>query len=102
MKGQGAASMQTIANKLGSSLGPPHLGVLLQALLAGLPGRTWTGKVSLLYISYIHILASAVNPFIILSLMFGILYKLANFHHCLISESTLYKSSKNTETTIKL
>ncbi len=48
MKAQGAAAMNTIATELGSSLGPPHLGLLLDALLAGLSGRTWTGKEALL------------------------------------------------------
>ena len=46
MKAQGASAMSTIANKLSSNLGPPHLGMLLGALLKGLSGRTWTGKVN--------------------------------------------------------
>lgn len=45
-KAQAARAMSTIADKLGSNLGPPHLGNLLSALLAGLQGRTWAGKVS--------------------------------------------------------
>ena len=48
MKAQGAAAMNTIATKLGANLGPPHLGMLLSALLTGLSGRTWTGKEALL------------------------------------------------------
>ena len=46
MKAQAAATMNKIAAKLGSNLGPPHLGLLLGALVSGLAGRTWTGKVS--------------------------------------------------------
>ena len=45
MKAQGAAAMSLVAQKLGANLGPPHLGVVLSALVAGLGGRTWTGKV---------------------------------------------------------
>jgi len=48
MKAQAASAMKTMATKLGSQLGPPHLGLLLNALLEGLSGRTWTGKESLL------------------------------------------------------
>ncbi|NXY77764.1 ECM29 protein, partial [Glareola pratincola] len=44
MKAQGAAAMASIAKQT-SSLVPPHLGIVLSALLQGLPGRTWTGKV---------------------------------------------------------
>ena len=44
-KAQAAAAMSTVADKLGSNLGPPHLGNLLSALLVGLQGRTWAGKV---------------------------------------------------------
>lgn len=44
MKAQGAAAMASIAKQTGS-LVPPHLGMVLSALLQGLPGRTWTGKV---------------------------------------------------------
>ncbi|XP_046357928.2 proteasome adapter and scaffold protein ECM29-like isoform X1 [Haliotis rufescens] len=47
-KAQAAAAMSTVATKLGSSLGPPHLGNLLTALLNGLQGRTWDGKEALL------------------------------------------------------
>ena len=45
MKAQGAAAMRKMADKLGTNLGPPHLGLVLSALLEGLQGRTWTGKV---------------------------------------------------------
>ena len=44
-KAQAAAAMSTVADKLGSNLGPPHLGNLMSALLIGLQGRTWAGKV---------------------------------------------------------
>ncbi|XP_068278547.1 proteasome adapter and scaffold protein ECM29 isoform X3 [Nyctibius grandis] len=47
MKAQGAAAMASIAKQTGS-LVPPHLGIVLSALLPGLPGRTWTGKEELL------------------------------------------------------
>ncbi|XP_041357221.1 proteasome adapter and scaffold protein ECM29-like [Gigantopelta aegis] len=47
-KAQAAAAMSTVASKLGSNLGSPHLGVVLKALLTGLQGRTWEGKESLL------------------------------------------------------
>ncbi|XP_035746663.1 proteasome adapter and scaffold protein ECM29 isoform X1 [Egretta garzetta] len=47
MKAQGAAAMASIAKQTGSLL-PPHLGIVLSALLQGLPGRTWTGKEELL------------------------------------------------------
>ncbi|XP_053152364.1 proteasome adapter and scaffold protein ECM29 isoform X2 [Hemicordylus capensis] len=47
MKAQGAAAMASIA-KQSSSLVPPHLGMVLTALLQGLSGRTWTGKEELL------------------------------------------------------
>uniref|UniRef100_A0A8U7P1K2 Ecm29 proteasome adaptor and scaffold n=1 Tax=Corvus moneduloides TaxID=1196302 RepID=A0A8U7P1K2_CORMO len=47
MKAQGAAAMASIAKQTGS-LVPPHLGMVLSALLQGLPGRTWTGKEELL------------------------------------------------------
>ncbi|XP_061311111.1 proteasome adapter and scaffold protein ECM29 isoform X3 [Pezoporus flaviventris] len=47
MKAQGAAAMASIAKQTGS-LVPPHLGIVLSALLQGLPGRTWTGKEELL------------------------------------------------------
>ncbi|XP_077980977.1 proteasome adapter and scaffold protein ECM29-like [Glandiceps talaboti] len=48
MKAQAASAMSTVATKLGSTLKPPHLGILLKALLKGLSGRTWDGKESLL------------------------------------------------------
>uniref|UniRef100_A0A8D2L4M6 Ecm29 proteasome adaptor and scaffold n=1 Tax=Varanus komodoensis TaxID=61221 RepID=A0A8D2L4M6_VARKO len=47
MKAQGAAAMASIAKQTGS-LAPPHLGMVLTALLQGLSGRTWTGKEELL------------------------------------------------------
>ncbi|XP_071280563.1 proteasome adapter and scaffold protein ECM29 isoform X3 [Agelaius tricolor] len=47
MKAQGAAAMASIAKQT-TSLVPPHLGMVLSALLQGLPGRTWTGKEELL------------------------------------------------------
>lgn len=48
-KAQAAAAMSTVADKLGSNLGPPHLGNLMSALLIGLQGRTWAGKEALLH-----------------------------------------------------
>lgn len=45
MKAQGAAAMASIAKQTGS-LVPPHLGMVVGALLQGLSGRTWTGKVN--------------------------------------------------------
>ncbi|XP_039184910.1 proteasome adapter and scaffold protein ECM29 isoform X2 [Crotalus tigris] len=47
MKAQGAAAMASIAKQTGV-LVPPHLGMVLAALLQGLPGRTWAGKEELL------------------------------------------------------
>lgn len=47
MKAQGAATMASIAKQTGA-LVPPHLGMVLTALLQGLPGRTWAGKVKAL------------------------------------------------------
>ena len=44
-KAQAARAMATVAERMGSQLGPPHLGQLLDALLAALLSRTWTGKV---------------------------------------------------------
>ena len=46
MKAQGAAAMSKVATKLGRTLGPPQLGMLLTGLLKGMVGRTWSGKVS--------------------------------------------------------
>ncbi len=46
MKAQGAAAMATIAKQQTGSLVAPHLGMVLSALLQGLAGRTWTGKVT--------------------------------------------------------
>lgn len=45
MKAQGAAAMASIAKQQTGSLVPPHLGMVLDTLLQGLPGRTWAGKV---------------------------------------------------------
>ena len=45
MKAQGAAAMASIAKQQTGSLVAPHLGMVLSALLQGLVGRTWTGKV---------------------------------------------------------
>lgn len=47
-KAQAAAAMSSVASTLKERLGPPHLGHLLNTLLAGLYGRTWTGKEALL------------------------------------------------------
>ena len=44
MKAQGAIAMASIAKQT-SSLVPPYLGMILAALLQGLAGRTWAGKV---------------------------------------------------------
>ncbi|PIO30199.1 hypothetical protein AB205_0202450 [Aquarana catesbeiana] len=48
MKAQGAAAMASIAKQQTGSLVPPHLGMVLDTLLQGLPGRTWAGKEELL------------------------------------------------------
>lgn len=48
MKAQGAAAMATVAKQQTGSLVPPHLGMVLSALMQGLAGRTWTGKEELL------------------------------------------------------
>lgn len=45
MKAQGAAAMATVAKEQTGSLVAPHLGMVLSALLQGLSGRTWSGKV---------------------------------------------------------
>lgn len=47
MKAQGAAAMATIAKEQTGSLVAPHLGMVLSALMQGLSGRTWSGKVRL-------------------------------------------------------
>lgn len=47
-KAQSAAAMSSVASTLKERLGPPHLGHLLNTLLSGLSGRTWTGKEALL------------------------------------------------------
>lgn len=44
MKAQGAIAMASIAKQT-SSLVPPYLGMVLSALVQGLAGRTWAGKV---------------------------------------------------------
>ncbi|XP_041951493.1 proteasome adapter and scaffold protein ECM29 [Alosa sapidissima] len=48
MKAQGAAAMATVAKQQTGSLVPPHLGMVLGALMQGLAGRTWAGKEELL------------------------------------------------------
>ncbi|KAM9329749.1 proteasome adapter and scaffold protein ECM29 [Gastrophryne carolinensis] len=48
MKAQGAATIASIAKQQTGSLVPPHLGMILNTLLQGLPGRTWSGKEELL------------------------------------------------------
>ena len=45
IKAQGAAAMATVAREQTGSLVAPHLGLVLTALLNGLAGRTWAGKV---------------------------------------------------------
>jgi len=47
VKAQSGAAACTVAEKLGTQLGPPHLTSLLNAVITALPGRTWTGKVCL-------------------------------------------------------
>ncbi|KAK7476082.1 hypothetical protein BaRGS_00032709 [Batillaria attramentaria] len=47
-KAQAARAMATVANRLGQQLRQPYLGQLLDALLAALSSRTWTGKEALL------------------------------------------------------
>lgn len=51
MKAQGAIAMASIAKQT-SSLVPPYLGMILSALLQGLAGRTWTGKVKELFVPH--------------------------------------------------
>lgn len=46
MKAQGAAAMATVAKEQTGSLVAPHLGMVLTALMQGLSGRTWAGKVA--------------------------------------------------------
>jgi len=48
MKAQGAAAMATVAKEQTGSLVAPHLGMVLTALMQGLSGRTWAGKVAAL------------------------------------------------------
>ena len=45
VKAQAARAIATVADKLGGQLGRPHLAALLSAVLDGLSGRTWQGKV---------------------------------------------------------
>ena len=47
MKAQGAAAMATVAKEQTGSLVAPHLGLVLTALMQGLSGRTWAGKVTI-------------------------------------------------------
>lgn len=47
MKAQGAAAMATVAKEQTGSLVAPHLGLVLTALMQGLSGRTWAGKVNI-------------------------------------------------------
>lgn len=47
MKAQGAAAMATVAKEQTGSLVAPHLGMILSALMQGLSGRTWSGKVTI-------------------------------------------------------
>lgn len=61
MKAQGAAAMATVAKEQTGSLVAPHLGMVLTALVQGLSGRTWAGKVTTgeprkkkLFCFYIH------------------------------------------------
>lgn len=51
MKAQGAAAMATVAKEQTGSLVAPHLGMVLTALMQGLSGRTWAGKVTTDYTS---------------------------------------------------
>lgn len=50
MKAQGAAAMATVAKEQTGSLVAPHLGMVLTALMQGLSGRTWAGKVTTDYL----------------------------------------------------
>jgi hypothetical protein len=75
-KAQGAQAMKTLATKLGDSgtLTAPHLGLLLEALLNGLPGRIWVGKVlhSLShspYYAFINMILYVLSPLTILSVL---------------------------------
>lgn len=49
MKAQGAAAMATVAKEQTGSLVAPHLGLVLSALMQGLSGRTWAGKVTVAF-----------------------------------------------------
>lgn len=53
MKAQGAAAMATVAKEQTGSLVAPHLGMVLTALMQGLSGRTWAGKVTATTISFL-------------------------------------------------
>lgn len=46
-KAQAATAIGTVAKKLGKNLESPSLDHLLSAVLKGLSGRTWNGKVNL-------------------------------------------------------
>lgn len=48
VKAQAAAALGRAAAALGSALAGPQLDAMLEALLTGLPGRTWDGKQALL------------------------------------------------------
>nr|XP_032808549.1 proteasome adapter and scaffold protein ECM29 [Petromyzon marinus] len=48
LKAQGAAALAAVARLHAPSLGNPFLGLVLEALLQGLQGRTWAGKEELL------------------------------------------------------
>ena len=46
MKARAATAIETIVSKMKGNLKAPELDTLLAALLQGLSGRTWTGKVN--------------------------------------------------------
>ena len=69
MKAQGAAAMATVAKEQTGSLVAPHLGMVLTALMDGLSGRTWTGKVK------------TANPF-------SLFYQLFSFSHSTVNRQT--------------
>ena len=46
IKSRSATAMETIANKLKENLKSPQLDIIVEALINGLGGRTWKGKVS--------------------------------------------------------
>uniref|UniRef100_A0A3Q1J8R8 Ecm29 proteasome adaptor and scaffold n=1 Tax=Anabas testudineus TaxID=64144 RepID=A0A3Q1J8R8_ANATE len=57
MKAQGAAAMATVAKEQTGSLVAPHLGMVLNALIQGLSGRTWAGTTFIFHLLYIYFLA---------------------------------------------